>query len=220
MSKLNFDDCWYKEVCTNECSSTCIRFLEMSYLMEHSGVPKKRQKPVSLTPSDDDYDTFVRLNKIRHNIVDFVEDGRSIYIYSENTGNGKTSWALKLMFKYFDEIWAGNGFRTRGLFIYVPTFISKLKDFNTVDAEFEEMKRAIATADLVVWDDIGSSVLSNYDLTQLCNYLEQRIGEKANIFTGNLGQDDLKSTFGDRLYSRIWNMSDRFEFKGKDRRSF
>lgn len=216
---LNFNECWYKEVCTNTCDNSCIRFIEMKYLMDNSGIPKAKQRPIKLTPSDDDYDAFMRLADIKDNIVDFVDSGKNLYITSCSTGNGKTSWAIKLMLKYFDNVWAGNGFRTRGLFIYTPIFLNKLKDFNTKDAEFDEIKRLIPNVDLIIWDDLCSNGLSDYDLSQLCNFIDVRIlNEKANIFTGNLIGSNLEKNVGTRLYSRVWHTSEHIEFVGKDHR--
>lgn len=121
--------CWYIDVCnkfqTEECNASCIRYMEMDYLMQNSGIPKNRQYSVSLIPSKNDVQAFLTLKDIKDNIVEFVQNGESVYIYSNNFGNGKTTWAIKLMQKYFDNVWAGNGFRCRGIFIHVPTFLTK-----------------------------------------------------------------------------------------------
>lgn len=218
-------DCWYADVCqyedTNECEKeNCIRYLEMNYLMEHSNIPKSQRKPVRLQAPDCDYDCYLQLAEIKKDIQEFVEDGKSIYITSTETGNGKTTWAVKLLLKYFDTVWAGNGFRCRGLFIHTPTFLAKLKNFDVKDLDFEELKRKIVNVDLVVWDDIASTNLSNYDLSQLITYIDQRIfAEKANIYTGNIVEkSQLDKTLGARLSSRIYNASEVIEFYGRDRR--
>ena len=212
-------NCLYAEICTNECSTNCIRYLEMSNLLNSSNIPKNMQRIISLIPDDCDYDTFCRLKAIKDDIKGFVESGSNLYLVSETTGNGKTTWAIKLMLKYFDEIWAGNGFNTRGLFIHVPTFLLKCKDFNNKDPEFEELKSNTLNVDLVIWDDIGSNGLSNYDLSQLLMHIDQRIlAGKSNIFTGNLLERDLEKALGSRLASRIWHTSVIAELHGKDKR--
>ena len=214
------DDCWYKDVCTyNQCVN-CIRYSEMKYLIENSGIPKKRQKPVTLNGGKD-LNAFIELDKIRLDILNFVEGGESVYIFSENTGNGKTSWAIKLLLKYFDSIWAGNGFRVRGYFQHVPTLFSMLKDFSNSTNELKtELKHKLETVDLVVWDDIASTKLSDYDLQQLLPIIDIRVSEGlANIYTGNITtKDGLEKALGNRLASRIWNISTLIEFHGKDRR--
>lgn len=213
-------DCLYKDVCTNEpCNEACVRYIEMKSLLDQSNIPKSMQRIISLVPEDCDYQAFCRLAQIKSDIRAFVESGSNLYLFSTNTGNGKTTWSIKLMLKYFDEIWAGNGLNARAVFIHVPTFLLKCKDFNNKDAEFEELKSKLLDIDLVVWDDIGSNGLSNYDLSQLLMYIDQRVlASKSNIFTGNLGEIDLERALGSRLSSRIWHTSEVIQFYGKDKR--
>ena len=126
---LRNEKCWYKDVCTCESCTNCLRYAEMKYLMDNSGLSKNRQQPIYLDGGND-RQAFLRLADIKKDIVAFVENGESLYIFSEYTGNGKTSWAIKLLHKYFDEIWAGNGFNPRGYFIHVPVLLNKLKEFS------------------------------------------------------------------------------------------
>ena len=211
------EDCWYRNVCTYDYCTNCIRYSEMKYLMENSGLPKKKQVPIMLDGGRDKL-AFHLLNDIKTDILRFVNRGESLYIYSEYTGNGKTSWAIKLLLKYFDSIWAGNGFRVRGYFQHVPSLFNVLKDFSK---SHNALKNTLETVDLVVWDDIAASKLSDYDIQQLLIIIDNRVSEGlANIYTGNLtSHETLQKAVGDRLASRIWNMSTLVEFKGKDRRA-
>ena len=220
MGEEQYSECWYKEVCNNECTPNCIRFLEMQHLMESSRLPKAKQRPLQLTPEEVDYDAFMELAGIKDNIVEFVNSGKCLYIASKYNGNGKTSWSIKLLLRYFDQIWAGNSFRCRGVFVHVPTLLLRLKDFGNEDADLNDLKKCLLAADVVVWDEIGSDYLSNYDLTQLLTFLDQRdLEEKCNIYTGNLLGEDLLNKVGAKLYSRIWNGSTKVIFNGsRDRR--
>lgn len=212
-------DCWYKSVCESECSEHCIRLMEMSYLFENSGIPRNKQKPIKLYPEDCDLEQFRRLNEIKSDIKNFVRDGKNLYITSRTTGNGKTSWALKLMMKYFDEVWAGNCFRVRGLFVNVPTFLLQCKDFNHRDVEFDKIKDNILDADLVIFDDVCGLNLSAYDYSQLYTCVEGRIFRgKSTIYTGNrVTQDELSKGVGVRLASRILSRdTEVIEFNGHD----
>ena len=220
MDRDQLSRCWYEEVCTQKadmCYSTCIRYNEMAYMIDNSGIPKAKQRPIILDGGED-YDVFAQLADIKDNIVEFVHDGNNIYLASERTGNGKTSWAIKLLLKYFDQIWAGNGFQVRGLFIHVPTLLMKLKNFD--DPLSKSYKQQILECDLVVWDDIATTQISNYDYNNLLNFIDYRLAEeKSNIFTGNqTTKDNLENILGVRLASRVWNPSQVFIFKGKDRR--
>lgn len=219
-NKLNSNsDCWYKDVCQTRKCVNCIRFAEMSYLMQNSGLPKAKQHTISLIPNtENDYKMFERLANIKDNIVNFVDIGDNLYIASKYTGNGKTSWSIKILMKYFDSVWAGNGFRVRGMFVHVPNLLLKLKDFNNpLPAKF---RQDLENCDLVVWDDIASSELTNYDYSQLLMYIDSRIlAERSNIFTGNIVEETkLKNIVGERLASRIYNSSQIIILNGKDQR--
>lgn len=219
MSKLPRESCWYKEVCTMECKDNCLRFLEMSYLADQSNIPVRRLIPDKLWADKCDYAAFTRLSGIKSDIVNFVNNGRNLYIHSKTTGNGKTSWAIKILLKYFNEVWPGNGYKCRGVFVHVPTFLSQLKDFGNDDQEFSTLKRRLPKVDLVVWDDIGSTDLSSYDYSQLISYIDQRsLGKLANIYTGNLDGELLETKLGSKLFSRVWQSSEIIELKGGDKR--
>lgn len=213
-----FDDCWYKNVCTQKCSAGCVRYTEMKYLVDNSGIPSSRQYPIALEVDNIDYDKFMALAAIKNNILEFVQNGNNVYIASKNTGNGKTSWAIKLLLKYFDSIWAGNGLKIRGLFIHVPTLLLQLKNFNSPLSE--EYKNNLIQADLIVWDEIASTSISNYDYSNLLMFLENRLlNNKSNIFTTNCtDKNDLEEIIGVKLASRVWNTSNIILLKGKDRR--
>ena len=189
----------------------------MKYLMDNSGIPKNRQIPKSLI-ADIDLEPYSKLADIKADIVNFVNDGENLFICSKYTGNGKTSWALKLLLKYFDSIWAGNGFRVRGMFVNVPTLLLQLKNFNHPLSE--EYKQNLMEADLIVWDEIASTSISTYDYGNLLMFLDYRFSAgKSNIFTSNATtQEDIEKSVGAKLTSRIWNCSEIVEFRGKDRR--
>ena len=213
-------DCWYKNVCTLQCTNSCIRYIEMNYLMEQAGIPKTQQTPKVLSPvCENDYKAFDRLNTIKNNITKFVWRGKNLYINSEFTGNSKTSWALKLLMKYFDCIWSGNGLNVRGMFVHVPTLLQQLKDFdNPLGQEYIEN---IKNCDLVVWDDIAfGSKISNYDYNQLLILIDTRIlNERSNIYTSNItSKEKLTEVTDPRLASRIYDTSEIITLYGKDGR--
>lgn len=217
---LNHSDCWYYEVCTikdDNCTRHCIRYEEMKYLMNNSGIPKARQIPIQLKATcEQDLKSFRRLAEIKSNILDLVSKGYNLCISSEHTGNGKTSWAIKIMLKFFDEVWAGNGLKVRGIFVHVPTLLLQLKDFNNPLSK--EYKDTLMNCDLVIWDDITSVGNSSYDYNQLLSYIDQRVlNNKSNIYTSNVLPNSLYKSVGEKLASRI-NMSENIILIGKDAR--
>lgn len=217
--------CWYKKTCdkykTDECNASCIRYMELHYMMANSGIPKNRQKSEKLIPMKADIEAFEALQEIKLDIRSFVEEGESLYIFSEKFGNGKTSWSIKMLQQYFDDVWAGNGFKKRGLFLHVPTFLAKIKDgISSRDLAFEELRRDLTKVDLVVWDDIGAIKLSDFDHSNLLVYIDQRkLHGLSDIYTGNLGGGALQDALGNRLFSRVWHGSYTVELVGMDMRN-
>lgn len=215
--------CWYKGFCKNykeNCFNNCIRYSEMQYLMESAKIPKGNQFKHTLIPQPIDIDNFKFLAEIKNDVVNFIKNGENLYIYSSNFGNGKTTWAIKIMQSYFNQIWAGNGFTQRGLFIHVPSFLTKFKEvINKKDESFEDLKQQLLEVDLVIWDDIAAGKLTDYDHTNLLTYIDQRkLNGKSNIYTGNLNEKELTEALGNRLKSRVWNDSTIVELFGNDRR--
>lgn len=217
---MKYEDCLYKEVCENECREACLRYLEMKYLLKTSNIPKSRQKVNALIPEKCDEKAFDRLADIRDNVVTFVTQGEKLYLYSTNCGNGKTTWSIKIMLQYFNEMWAGNGFTRRGVFIHVPTFLNMCKStISRPDTEFSEMRESLFDVDIVIWDEIASTKLSEYDYNILLTYIDQRtLNEKCNIYTGNILPDVLQNYVGIKLASRIINGGVNIQLKGGDMR--
>lgn len=218
------DKCWYKNACSmynkEPCRMNCPRYLQMYYLFNQAGIPEVMQYPSPLYPDKQDYEQFVRLSEIKNDIVNWVNSGNNLYIFSSTCGNGKTSWAIKLMSKYFDCVWPGNGYECRGLFIRCGQLFNRAKrNISSKDSKWEEYLQAIRECDLVIWDDIGEYQLSLYDQQLLIELIDDRIySGKANIYTSNVIDEVLECNIGKRLTSRVLNNSEVIEFIGGDRR--
>lgn len=222
--KFDINSCWWRNTCpyigTEECKAHCIRYMKMYYLATNSLLTPKQQHPAKLYPENIDKDAFCQLQAIKENIVEFVNDGKNLLICSENNGNGKTQWSIKLLMRYFSKIWAKDSFNTRGLFISVARLLTALKENISESNEYvKHVRDYIYTADLVVWDDIGLKSLTPYEHDYLYQFINGRIDlGKSNIYTSNLLDDEFEKAVGDRLYSRIVNGSKVIRLYGQDRR--
>lgn len=216
--------CVFYEVCQNKeyCSEDCLRYAEMHYLLEHSGLPHNLQGKTILSPEQVDYDAFCKLADIKNNIVDFVQQGKNLYLYSENTGNGKSSWLAKCLKAYFNQVWAGNGFRQRGYFLHLPTFLIELKEnIRTPNDELLELKDFLKEIDLLCIDDIAASTLSEYEHNYLLYIIDYRVScGKSTLYSSNLNEQNLLLYLGTRLKSRVFNNSQIIHLQGQDRRGF
>jgi DNA replication protein DnaC len=124
------------------------------------------------------------------------------------------------MLAYFDSIWAGNAFRRRGVFISVPEFLDRNREIiSNRDLEFTQLRQDMIDCDLVIWDDISSVKLTDFQHSLLINYIDARmLAGKSNIFTGNVELNKLSDYVGGRLASRIGNGSELVQFNDRDKR--
>ena len=216
---MKIDNCMYKDVCTDECSPICKRYCVTKYMLQNSNIPQSKWGVNKLIPEHCDEKAFAQLAEIRDDIVKFVKQGANLYLYSNVCGNGKTTWSIKLMLQYFNDVWEYNGFTKRGVFMPVSEFLYQLKaEISNPTEKFSDLKNDILDVDLVIWDDIAFGKMSDYDFNMLLAFIDHRIVQgKSNIFNGNIPPDKLDGYVGNKLASRI-NSGYRIELKGGDNR--
>ena len=212
--------CWYVDTCQDNCD-TCVVYTQLAWQMNNSGLPAVQQKPISLYVDDHnrcDRDAFIRLSDIRKDIVNYIECGNNLYICGNNPGNGKTSWSIKLLQTYFHHTAEGNYDNLKGMFVSTVDLLLRLKDFNNPIPQ--SYRQHLEGVDVVVFDDIAVTGISQYDFTQLYSIINNRIfAGKSNIFTSNVTtREQLEKILGTRLASRIYGTSEIIELKGMDRR--
>jgi DNA replication protein DnaC len=194
----------------------------MDSLYSAALMTESQKKHITLRVDEDgtDLEQFKQLAAIEQNIVQFIADGKNLYLHSANCGNGKSSWSLRLVEAYFNKIWARTEAKCRVLFISVPRFLLALKDNITTRSSYVDyIKENVLEADLVIWDDIAAKMGSEFELTNLLNIIDNRIAlGKSNIYTSNLNKQQLYTALGERLTSRIANMSIDIELFGTDKR--
>ena len=230
------NNCWDKATC-NEADKEgyvdkdnpdfCMKNYKLNYLYTLAQIPVALRKRIALKIDKTeegkwDLEIFKQLNEISLHTKEMVAEGKNVYIYSNGSGNGKTSWALRIVQNYFEEIWPDAVLECKALFISVPRLLQALKSSinSKTDLDYvNTIKANITTADIVIWDDIGSKDATVFEAENLYVLLEMRINTgKANIFTSNLNYNELHEALGDRLSSRIYNGSETFEIRGKDKR--
>ena len=213
-----YDNCNHKD-CEKE---FCLRKYKMDSLYSAALMTESQKKHITLMVDEDgtDLEQFKQLAAIEQDIVNFVSNGRNLYLHSANCGNGKSSWSLRLAEAYFNKIWARTEVKCRVLFISVPRFLLALKDaISSKSSYVDYIKENVLEADLVIWDDIANKMGSEFELTHLLNIIDNRLAlGKSNIYTSNLNRQQLYNALGERLTSRIANMSTDIELFGADKR--
>lgn len=201
---------------------TCVRKLKLDYLFKCTLLNDSQKATLKLYLDSDriDGEAFSKLNNVKKNITEHVQSGKNLYIHSNIPGNGKTSWAVKLMQAYIYSIWPESKLECKALFINVPKFLIELKANISKHSDYIDfINDNVQKADLVVWDDIGTKVASEFEHEHLLSLIDSRLlDNKANIFTSNIEPDSLSNFMGGRLASRIINRSTTIEFRGKDKR--
>lgn len=212
-------NCLYENKCNK---SFCMKKYKVDYYFNQAYIPEtKRAKPVLFIDKDgSDEESFTRLANIEKDIETFVNDGKNIYLYSNNTGNGKTSWSLRLAGDYINSVWLKKPMKPIVLFISVPKFLLELKANISAKSDYiQHILENVIDCDLVIWDDIGSKNGTEFEISHLLSIIDQRINNgKSNIYTSNVSDNDLHQILGDRLYSRVFNYSECIQIFGKDKR--
>lgn len=217
--------CYLRAVCNGkDCSSEfCLRKYKMDSLYTAALMSESQKQHITLKVDEDgtDLEQFKQLAEIEKNILKFINEGKNLYLHSSNAGNGKSSWSIRLIEAYFNKIWARSDGSCKALFISVPRFLLALKDNITNKSEYiDYIKENVLTAELVVWDDIAAKMGSEFELTHLLSIIDNRIAlGKSNIYTSNLNRQQLYAALGERLTSRIANMSTDIELFGSDKRN-
>lgn len=223
------NECYVKESCSKyardksceECGIYCPRLHKLDELYNLSLLTPTQRKYVPMKKANDEL-AEKKLNDIIYNVQYFVESGNSAYLYSKICGNGKTTWAINIMKAYFNKIWATSDIECRGLFINVPTYLIQLKSsFDKRNDYIDAVHERILKADIVIFDEIGSKVGTQFEIEQLLNIINARINDgKSNIFTSNLGYNELVEAVGERLASRVFDLSTCIHFTAPNYRHF
>lgn len=200
-------DCLLKNACkyadTEECNPNCIIHKEFYYLLESSNVPKNYWENKLLYPSEQDLAAFETLKEIKEDIDEFVKSGRFLYIYG-NSGNGKTSQAIKILKSFLAQRCVGNRFEDLALFYYFPNLVIQSKKFENKE-EVNAIMEAVTTRELLVLDDIATTTkVSEYDMFVLNTIINSRYSNKlSTILTSNVEPDKLNRFYDARIIDRI-----------------
>ena len=218
---LVYTTCNHKDCADNV---FCLRKYKLDFLYESALLSPAQRKHITLYIDNDgtDIEEFKKLAEIETNIEAFISAGKNLYLHSTTSGNGKTSWSIRMIEAYFNKIWPKTAMSCRALFISVPRFLLALKDnISNKNDYVEYIKANIMSADLVVWDDIAAKIGSEFELNHLLSLIDGRITlGKSNIFTSNLGEKEMYNALGSRLTRRICHMSIDIQLHGADKRIF
>lgn len=192
--------------------------------IKNSHIPRRyieeAQKANLCPTTKEDEEAFEYLNKVKNNIRLFVKLHHNLLIASPHPGNGKTSWAAKILLHYILDYAYEYAFprNTPVLFINVPEYLTKKKlaiSDRELAEEISEIEKCIFTAKIVVFDDIATKTATEYDRDMLFMYINNRTDNYlSNIYTTNISAEDLYEVLGDRLADRVIGYSKHVELNG------
>lgn len=224
------ENCQFKDGCELgqkepwHCNITCSTQRAMNSHFANSNLDKRYQNfEYAVLAADKDTKSFLTLRKIEESIFDFAFGGHNLILFSQNTGNGKTSWAIRLMQRYIHDILEQKiPQKYCAVFVTMFEFLDRQRDnMDGWDEDFNKLKHRLLSAQLVVWDDLATISMSEWGAASFLNVLDTRVSRGlSNIFTTNLNPEskEFLARVGPRLYSRITKSSCIIEFVDPDKR--
>lgn len=215
--------CYAEAYCKKDkafCSELCGGYRVLRALYNLSKIPTEYRYNIALSPQQRDLEAFEKLNKFKESVVENIGAGANLYIWGKNTGNGKTSWACKIMGYYFRKIAFTSGLENEGLYIYLPTFLDDLRNsYGNPSPEFDDELEMVKKCKLLIIDDVGAEKLTEWVRERIISIIHTRVSNGlSTIYTSNLSPEELKAEMGDRISSRILGCSTVIEITGADRR--
>ena len=192
----------------------------MRALYKMSRIPERYCYNIPLVPEGKDLGAFEALNDFMKSVEERVEKGEGLYIWSESTGNGKTSWACKILSYYFRKVAFKSGLENEGLYIYLPTFLDDLRQsYDDPDPDFSELLAMLKNCKLLIIDDIGAEKSTEWVNERLLSIINTRMMKGlSTIYTSNCSLDDIGKRLGERIRSRIRGSVTEIHLTGQDKR--
>lgn len=196
----------------------CLRQKEISLLYEQSNIQELIQRENFDTLSysyyqGEDLKRFETAVAVCKNFVaGFSKHYQNLFFYG-TVGTGKSFLsgcvARELLAQGYSVIY----FSASGLFEQLANY-----SFNTKMKEsLYNFYKDLYNGDLVIIDDLGTEVTNSFVTSQLFALLNERhLRQKATIISTNLGLEELRDRYSDRVFSRITSNYSLCKLSGPD----
>ena len=192
-------------------------------LLVESGVPKKYYVPQKLVRRQVDEQLWNFLEDYRNDVVNKVHSGNNLVITSPIVGNGKTSWAIRLLQRYIAETALDGDLGDKGVFCVCSNMLEIFGDFGYFETsiEFFDYLNRLKNCKLLVIDEIGSGRITPVSYNHFYDLINYRVDNGlTTIYTTNYTDERIQEVLGERLYSRIYHTATVLEFKADNVRGY
>lgn len=221
-------DCYIKNKCKKMKNGDCPGFescglnLLINSSYTNSNIPliyRKDLKFIYDSTDTKELNRIVFLDDFRKNILNKIETGDGLYLFSKQCGTGKTSWACKLARELIIKKAYQKVDENVVKFINVSDYLEELKKhFNTPEGT-TVIEEHLRNCDLLILDDIGVEKSSDWAIERLYSLINYRINnQKSLIITSNLTISELANKLNDRIASRIVGTCKQINLVGVDNR--
>jgi DNA replication protein DnaC len=95
--------------------------------------------------------------------------------------------------------------------------IRNIRFSNDINVNFEERYNLLLDVDLLIIDDLGTELVSNFSKAEIFNIINSRINDRrSTLISTNLTLNELIDTYSSRIASRIIGNYEPLEFFGPD----
>lgn len=196
----------------------CFRRQELALLYEQSNIQNMIEQENFQTLSYEYYQgedlvRFRRAVEICQNFVqNFKQDYHNLFFYG-TVGTGKSFLsgcvARELLKSGHSVIY----FSAVGLFDTLARLTFDTRDKSELSALYEDLYGC----DLVIIDDLGTELTNSFVTSQLFSCLNERhLRRKATVISTNLGLEELRDRYSDRVFSRITSHYQLCKLTGPD----
>lgn len=192
-------------------------------LLVESGVPKKYYVPQKLVRRQVDEQLWNFLEDYRNDVVNKVHNGNNLVITSPTVGNGKTSWAIRLLQRYIAETALDGDLGDKGVFCVCSNMLEIFGDFGYFETsiEFFDYLNRLKNCKLLVIDEIGSGRITPVSYNHFYDLINYRVDNGlTTIYTTNYSDERIQEVLGERLYSRIYHTATVLEFRADNVRGY
>ncbi|MBQ7934434.1 MAG: ATP-binding protein [Lachnospiraceae bacterium] len=183
----------------------CFRRRELALLYEQSNIQNMIENENFNTLSYEYYEgedlaRFKRAVEICRNFVqNFKQDYHNLFFYG-TVGTGKSFLSGCIAGEVLKCGYSVIYFSAVGLFDTLARLTFDTRDKSELSALYEDLYGC----DLVIIDDLGTELTNSFVTSQLFSCLNERhLRRKATIISTNLGLEELRDRYSDRVFSRI-----------------